>query len=53
MVRTGKLVGLNVGIGDIVIKVLLYLDDEISNTNIQPDQFSCSDHRGLFSWTPM
>jgi hypothetical protein len=28
-------------------------DDDISNTNIQPDQLSCSDHRGLFSWAPM
>ena len=30
-----------------------YLDEDISNINIQSDQFSCSDQRGLFSWAPM
>lgn len=30
----------------------LYLDDDISYTNIQSDQFSCCDHRELFNWTP-
>ena len=30
-----------------------YLDDDIVNTNIQSDQFSCSDHRGLFCEVPM
>ena len=31
----------------------LYLNDDISITNIQPNQISISDHHGLFSWTPM
>ena len=31
----------------------LYLNDDISMTNIQLNQISISDHRELFSWTPM
>jgi len=31
----------------------LYLDDDITNTNIQPNQISNSDHSGLFGWAPM
>jgi hypothetical protein len=30
-----------------------YQDDDISINNIQPDQISSSDHRGLFSLVPM